>query len=196
MTGPPVVGAVLCGGASRRMGRDKAFVELEGLPFACRVDAALRAGGAERVVAVGGDADRLTAIGLAPVPDDHPGEGPLGGVLTALRFCGDALVVVAACDQPWLDGATVGRLIGALAGRADAAAAVPSIAGRRVPLPVVLRGDRAGPALRAGFAAGTRSLLDGLAELRAVEVPGLAPAALRDVDAPEHLRGPGERRPV
>ncbi len=80
-----VLGAVLAG-ASRRMGPgiDKALVEVGGVAMARRVADALRAGGAEPVVAVGGDRSALGRIGLDGVDDRHPGEGPLGGVCTAL----------------------------------------------------------------------------------------------------------------
>ncbi|MBA3282918.1 MAG: NTP transferase domain-containing protein, partial [Acidimicrobiia bacterium] len=45
-TCPVVTGAVLCGGASRRMGEPKALVEIDGQPLAARVAAALAAAGA------------------------------------------------------------------------------------------------------------------------------------------------------
>ena len=48
-------GAVLCGGASRRMGTDKAFVEVGGQPMAERVAAALEEAGCAPVVFVGGE---------------------------------------------------------------------------------------------------------------------------------------------
>ncbi|HLM64354.1 MAG TPA: molybdenum cofactor guanylyltransferase [Acidimicrobiales bacterium] len=87
--GPPTFGAaVLCGGASRRMGQDKAFLVVEGEAMVVRVARALRGAGAGEVVAVGGDAAGLRGLGLAHLPDDHPGDGPLGGVLTALRLVG------------------------------------------------------------------------------------------------------------
>jgi molybdopterin-guanine dinucleotide biosynthesis protein A len=70
------------------MGRDKAFVVVDGEPMVVRVARALQGAGAAEVVAVGGDEAGLSAVGLAHLPDDHPGEGPLGGVLTALRLVG------------------------------------------------------------------------------------------------------------
>ncbi|HEV7719921.1 MAG TPA: NTP transferase domain-containing protein, partial [Iamia sp.] len=109
------VGAVLCGGASRRMGRDKALVPIDGVALARRVADALVAGGCVRVLAVGGDAAALAALGLEPVLDRWPGEGPLGGLATALSATdeGDRLVL-APCDllHP---SAVVAALLGALA---------------------------------------------------------------------------------
>src|SRR5690606_29827571 len=79
-------GAVLTGGARRRMGRDKALIEIDGRAMAVIVAATLVEAGCEPVVAVGGDAEQLTGLGLAFVPDVEPGAGPLGGVVGALEW--------------------------------------------------------------------------------------------------------------
>ncbi|WP_434127450.1 molybdenum cofactor guanylyltransferase, partial [Enterococcus faecium] len=56
-------GAVLTGGDSRRMGTDKALIEVDGGPLARRVANALRAAGADPVIAVGGDLEALGDLG-------------------------------------------------------------------------------------------------------------------------------------
>ena len=66
------------------MGRDKALLLVEGVPMAQRVAEALRAAGATEVLAIGGDAPALTALGLHLRPDDRPGDGPLPATITAL----------------------------------------------------------------------------------------------------------------
>lgn len=81
-----MVGAVLAGGASRRMGTDKALVPVDGEPMVARVVAALGAAGAKTVVLVGASREVADAVGLATVPDDDPGSGPLGGLSTALAW--------------------------------------------------------------------------------------------------------------
>lgn len=107
---PAIAGAVLTGGASRRMGRDKATLRVDGSAMARRVADALVEAGCHPVVAVGGTATQLATLGLRVVDDTWPGEGPLGAIIVALRDAGGA-VLVAACDLPWLDGATVRQLI-------------------------------------------------------------------------------------
>ena len=78
-------GAVLCGGQSRRFGRDKATYLHNGTPLAKISLLALREAGASEVFSIGGDADALADMGFRAVPDEHPGEGPLGGIICALR---------------------------------------------------------------------------------------------------------------
>ena len=181
-------GVVLTGGASRRMGRDKALLAIGDppTPLALRVAGALRDGGCPEVTCVGGDQRGLEAIGLDAITDDHPGLGPLGGVLTGLRHARLALVVVLGCDLPWIDGATVRGLITALAARSSAAVAVPQVDGRlQVHAAAYRRSAR--PALAAAFDAGERSLTRALAGLEVVTVEHLDPRALADVDSPDDL---------
>jgi molybdenum cofactor guanylyltransferase len=95
------------------MGGDKALVEVDGSPMVLRVATALADAGCDPVLAVGGDAAALAALGLSVLADRWPGEGPLGAIITALmRDSVPAVPVVAvACDLPWLDGATVRQLM-------------------------------------------------------------------------------------
>ena len=183
-----LAGAVLCGGASRRMGRDKALIEIEGRPMALRVADALRLAGADPVIAVGGDIEALSAVGLAVVPDDDPGAGPLNGVASALRGLPDAdLVAVVACDLLHPDPGAVRRLVAALRDDPDAGAAVPEIGGRlHWHHAVWRRGALA--AIDASLGAGRRALRDALAEGPSVRVVvGLPPEAVADADTPADL---------
>jgi molybdenum cofactor guanylyltransferase len=85
-----LLGAVLAGGASMRMGTDKADVEIAGRTFLERV-ATVVAGVADRVVVLGGD-----HAGYESWPDSAPGAGPLTGVATALdRMTEDRALVLA-----------------------------------------------------------------------------------------------------
>ena len=61
-------GAVLCGGASRRMGRDKALVDVDGVAMAERVARALDAAGCAAVRFIGGDARRWRRSGGPSCP--------------------------------------------------------------------------------------------------------------------------------
>lgn len=102
-----VVGAILTGGESRRMGADKATVELDGIPMGQRVAAALDDAGVE-VVTVGG----VTRIeGYESIPDPPGMHGPLAGLMSALEYAASRPVFTVAVDQPLLRTATVRNLI-------------------------------------------------------------------------------------
>lgn len=138
------------------MGETKALVEVDGVAMAQRVAEALRAGGVERVVLVGGDHSMRARLGIDGVEDRWPGLGPLGGLATAALDAGsafpdsggDVIVVVAACDQPGLSADVIARLVGALAaaGPEVVAAAPVGPDGRRHPFPSAWWA-RSGPAL-------------------------------------------------
>lgn len=155
------------------MGRDKATIEVDGSTMAARVAAALRAAGAAEVALVGGEA--------GDVPDEHPGEGPLGGVLTALGWSGGRTVVVAPCDLATPDPAAFAAL----------AAAAPAVPALDRPLPLALPGSAAA-VLADAFAAGERSLRRAVAALPGLAVVAVAPAAVADADLPADLP-PGAR---
>lgn len=100
-----VVGVILAGGASTRMGTDKALFELHGRSMAEWVADAM--GGFDHVVVVG----RSRGLaGLESVSDLHPGAaGPLSGLQTALAVFRSPLVLVAV-DQPLVRAETLARL--------------------------------------------------------------------------------------
>ena len=184
-------GVVLAGGQSSRMGRDKAFVEVGDRALASIAADALRGAGAVEVMAVGGDRDRLAALGLDVRPDDHPGEGPLGAIVTALGLADplsspDGIVMVLACDMPRIDAATVSAVVAALQARPDADGAVPTLDGRRQILTAAYR-TRLRPHLAAAFAAGERAPRRALEGAVIVEVDDLDPERLADVDRPDDL---------
>ncbi len=169
------------------MGRDKALLEVGGLPLAVRVARALDAAGASRVVAIGGDGAALRASGLETVPDDDPGEGPLGGILTAFELASDGVVVVLACDLPAASGPAIDAVVTALSHAPRAAVAWPELDGRAQPLHAAWRVALAGPVLQQAFDAGERSLLRASSALSLVVVHDLPRAALHDADRPEDL---------
>jgi molybdopterin-guanine dinucleotide biosynthesis protein A len=176
------------------MGEPKALVEVDGVPMAARVAAALRAGGCERVVLVGGDPGWADLLGLDAVPDRWPGEGPLAGTATALLAAQDGIVVVAACDQPWLDGPTVDALVGAVTGHdAHDVAVGLDDDGRPLPFPAAWRA-RCAPGLVDLVEAGERRAGAGPRSVRHIAV-AVGPEQVRDVDRPADLApGPADDR--
>jgi molybdenum cofactor guanylyltransferase len=168
------------------MGTDKALIEVAGVAMGERVARALAAGGCESVAFVGGDRDQLARFGR-PVHDDlWPGEGPLGGVLTALASTGADGVLAAACDLPFLDGATVARLLAAARGGGERRVdVVVATAGRLEPA-LAWWSASASAEIRRQWELGRRALHEVIAALRSVEVP-VDPAVLHNVNAPADL---------
>jgi molybdopterin-guanine dinucleotide biosynthesis protein A len=167
------------------MGQDKALLERDGVALARRVAMALYEAGASCVTAVGGDETGLQAAGLLTTEDHFPGEGPLGGIVTAMREAApNAIVLVAPCDLVTPDAA----LFEALADAATGDRVVAPVAdGRRHPIPSAWPAATR-PTVEAAFLAGERSparLLDGMAVL---EVP--ITGDLRDADEPSDLLEP------
>ncbi len=180
-----VAGAVLVGGRSRRMGRDKALVEIGGVPMIRRVADVLVANGCRPVVAIG-PAD--LAAGLEAVADEHPGQGPLGGILTALHAVAPRPVLVVACDLPWLDTATVSAVLAATYEAVESEESVDvimAVAERREPLCAVWM-PASIIAVERAFAAGERAVHRVAAGLAVVEVL-VGAHALINVNAPEDL---------
>lgn len=125
--------AVLCGGASSRMGRDKATLRYRGEPLALRVARALGACFAR--VRLVGKAGALPELGLETIVDRSPEHASLVGVHAALAACEASAVFVAACDLPDVDP----RLALALAALAptDGDADVIAPVGPRGPEPLL-----------------------------------------------------------
>ncbi len=173
------------------MGRDKALLVVDGRPMARRVADAATEAGAASVVAVGGDAAALRAIGLDPRTDDRPGEGPLPAVAAALAASDRDLVLLLACDLVAPSPVAMAAVVQALDADPTADLAVPvDGAGHPQWLHAAWR-TRTAPALSAAVAAGTRSLAVVAARLSVREVRGLDPSAMRDADRPEDLPGAG-----
>ena len=146
-----VVGLLLAGGQSRRMGGgDKALRQLGGVTLLERVAARLRPQVAALVLNANGDPARFAGFELPVVADSIPGfAGPLAGVLAGLDWAAAhrpdcAFVASVATDAPFFPPDLVSRLSRALsAGGADLACAAS--AGRAHPVfglwPVRLRED-------------------------------------------------------
>jgi len=182
-----VVGLVLCGGASRRMGRDKATLPFGGEVLAARVRRVLREVTPDvRLVARHGQALPLDG---PIVRDPAEGMGPLAAVALGLAAAPDALVVVVACDLPLLRADVVRHLVALAEGHE---AVVPDIGGQPVPDCAVYDARVAAGVAAALVAGGERRLRALAARLRTRSVDEAAlraidPAldSLRDCDTPE-----------
>jgi len=148
---PPVVGLLLAGGLSRRMGGgDKCLRPLGGRTILARIIECVRPQVAHLVLNANGDAGRFADYGLPVVPDSIAGfAGPLAGVLAGLDWAAANAgncpwVVTVPTDAPFLPADLVARLLAETA-RVGAVMACAASAGRHHPVvglwPVRLRAE-------------------------------------------------------
>lgn len=133
MTVPDLSVLILAGGRSRRMGQDKVWLMLDGVPLVERV--------VQRVLPVAGEvlfsanaparfealAAALRDQGIASqvVADLYPGAGPLAGIHAGLAAAHHDIVLALAADMPFVNLALIAGMVG-LAPGFDAV--VPQIA--------------------------------------------------------------------
>ena len=158
-----IAGYVLAGGGSTRFGQDKALVEFDGKPMLARMVELLRGvTKSTKVVAVRG---KYEAFGVELVEDRWPGEGPLGGIITALEdTAGSARRsewnLIVSCDMPFLTREWLTFLCERPA-KSEAYVVLPHSGHGPEPLCACYRRDAAG-ALRAAFEIGVRKVTLGL----------------------------------
>lgn len=185
-----LTGFVLAGGSSRRMGRPKAMLLIEGETMLERQIRLLRSV-ARRVVVVGGSLEYSTKFDVPVAPDVVSGRGPLAGINTALLQTRTEFNLVLGCDLPFVNRC----LLGFLAAHAIAAGSdvtVPrSREGRVEPLCAVYR-RRALHAIRTSLAAGQNKLSNFFPKVRCVFIPwsdlaraGFQPSVFDNMNTPE-----------
>jgi molybdopterin-guanine dinucleotide biosynthesis protein A len=164
----------MAGGRSRRMGQDKAWLELgDGRPIVRRViDVLMEV--ADEVLIVANDPRYLT-LGPRVVPDRFPDGGALGGIATGVDAAAHPTVLVAACDMPFLR-AGLWRLLLSHAGEADVV--IPRVGGEYETLHAVYGKDCV-PAMERALAAGRMRVISFFDEVR---VRAVDEAELRAVD--------------
>jgi molybdenum cofactor guanylyltransferase len=181
-----ISGYVMAGGKSKRFGQDKARVTLGGemmLTRVCRLVNEVT--GSVSVVA--DRESRYADSDVWVVEDRWPGDGPLGGIVTALLATAETdggrdWNLIVSCDMPFLTREWLTYLIGrALASKAQVV--LPHSAAGPEPLCACWRTDVA-ETLRRAFERGVRKVTEGIALLRS-EV--LDESAWKRFDSAERL---------
>ncbi|MCK6628692.1 MAG: molybdenum cofactor guanylyltransferase [Anaerolineae bacterium] len=109
--------AILAGGQSKRMGRDKAFLEVGGRPVIERVIGQVQTLTDDLFISTNSP-EKYAHLGLPLVPDIYPDKAALGGLYSVIQAARHAHVLVVACDMPFLKVALLQYLID-LAPQAD-----------------------------------------------------------------------------
>jgi molybdopterin-guanine dinucleotide biosynthesis protein A len=162
-------GYVLAGGASSRFGNDKALAEFGGKAMLALMLRLIGVSGVGETNVIGA-AEKYGRFGTPCVEDKWPGEGPLGGVITALRNTERSSGqrdwnLIVSCDMPFLTREWLRYLVErALA--SDAQVVLAHSAHGPEPLCACWKTD-AVETLQRAFEDGVRRVTEGIALLRA-----------------------------
>jgi molybdopterin-guanine dinucleotide biosynthesis protein A len=158
------------------MGRDKAGLPYQGGTLAGAV--------ARAVESVAGTATLVGNPELGGIPDLYPGEGPLGGILTALSHSTAEWNLIVACDMPEITPVFLRGLLDA-AERAGCDVLLPcGPSGRPEPLCAVYRRS-ARETIQRHFAQGVRKVTAALEGLAVVRLDVAEALSFQNVNTPE-----------
>lgn|GEM_PF-38885 len=191
---PGVTGVILAGGASARMGSNKALLPYRGGRFIEAIHRQL-AELFDEVILVTNNPEQYAFLPCRKVPDLFPGMGALAGIHSGLSHSANPAIFAVACDMPYLNA----DLIRHLAGRADRGGVlIPESHGGLEPLHAVY-GKGCLAAIEATLLTGERRIVSffdrtNVNKVNAEEVAGFDPAfaSFSNVNTPEEyfrLRG-------
>lgn len=169
-----ITGVILVGGKSRRMGQDKAFLMIEGLPVIERIIQTLQCC-FKQLLLVGDRPERFVQHHLPVVPDIYPGSS-LGGLYTGLHTAKTDRIFVTSCDIPFPNSGLI-KLICADTEPYDAV--IPATQGGPEPL-FGLYHKACLPAMQAALEAGNFRIT---ALLQQLQIKTIAPEQMGQIDA-------------
>ncbi len=133
MVGEPLTILILAGGQSRRMGRDKAWLELDGSPLVARLARRVLPLAAEMIFSAA-EPERFHPLAAElPVPaqvvaDRQAGGGPVAGLYAGISASHHDVVLALATDLPFVNVALLQHMVDRAPGYD---AVVPQVSGRR-----------------------------------------------------------------
>jgi molybdenum cofactor guanylyltransferase len=178
------LGAILAGGGGRRIGGDKAIVELQGRPLISYPLQAMRQALGQVAILAKVDTRLPDVSGVTVWIEPEARRHPLVGITQALALADGRPVIVCGGDLPFVTPALVRRLAQANPGRAPAVIACTQ--GALQPLLGCYQ-RRALPLLMAQSGAATGPVNDAIAAIEPVLLEVDDPDELFDVDSPDDL---------
>jgi molybdopterin-guanine dinucleotide biosynthesis protein A len=180
---PNLEAFLLVGGRSSRMGRDKALLELNGVPLVQRAASILAPLVAKITLVTSADPSRnsentyrYSNFGFFTLADRWPNAGPLGGIATALGAAQSPSCLILACDMPFVTNEWITYLLGQIAEserKTDASVRteviIPETERGLEPLCAIYRASCA-PILAAALDSGVRKVTDALAHLKQMRI--------------------------
>lgn len=185
-----ILGVVLAGGRSKRMGEDKASLLWDEKPLWRRQAELLREAGLETAISIRPDQE---LPGMADgefelIPDAYEDAGPLAGFLSAWAKHADHAILAIACDLPLLDLRTVEHLLAQRNPECFATAYISANDGLPEPLCAIYE-PTARAMMEDSLAADRRCprkiLIQGGEQVQLIELPH--PNALENANTPEEL---------
>ncbi len=184
-----VNGFVLAGGASTRMGQDKATLVLAGETMLARQVRLLRR--VSHSVAVVGPRSGPESLGVPVLPDVLQGRGPLGGIHTGLLHTHAEFSLFLSCDLPYVNARFL-RYLCARALACGADATVPESRERELQTVSAVFRRRALHLVRASLEGGDNAVYRVLRRLRTHVLPwpelaraGFSPRVFDNINTPQ-----------
>ncbi len=175
----PVAGFVLAGGQSRRMGRNKALLEIAGETLLVRTARLVFDVTGSTIVI--GDPDLYIHCGFPVIGDRISGMGPLGGLLTALENTTAEWNLVVACDMPGLTANALRELLAAAENAGSRRCVVPVTNDLPQPLCALYHRDCL-PVVGRAVAAGHLRMQDLVKQIDSVPAFGFDPQVFENVN--------------
>jgi molybdenum cofactor guanylyltransferase len=125
---------ILAGGQSRRMGSDKAWVQVDGEPLLKRTVELARLLPVEEILISGKAGSDYSAVGCPVLLDIKGGIGPLAGIERGLAAVKSPWLLVLAVDLPQMTAQFIRKLIGQCGSQTGV---VPEVQGHLEPLAAV-----------------------------------------------------------
>ena len=186
-----VTAIVLCGGNGSRLGaEDKTLVPVRGRPLVSYTIDGLAPQVGRVILSCGRDPAPYAALGHEVVADAHPGDGPLGGLASALPVVDSEWILLHPGDTPFPDRGLVTRL----GPTADARGVAAPRTGRQRQHLVLLLSRAMAVELAAYYASGGRAMREWLDEheVRGVDMSDVADSFF-NVNTPADLAACEER---
>src|ERR1700674_419056 len=172
---------VLAGGASRRMGRSKAWLPVDDTNLVRLVVASLAPAFSEVMVAFAEPEQIEELIPYRVVFDRKVSAGPLAGLEAGLSAARNEITFAIACDMPFVTQAVAQIAVAAVQG---SDAAIPRIGGRPEPVCAAYRRS-ALPVITAALDGGRYRAADVVEQVEGTWLEGLDPQLFRSLNTPE-----------
>ncbi|TKJ40454.1 hypothetical protein CEE37_09065 [candidate division LCP-89 bacterium B3_LCP] len=109
-----ITGYILAGGKSSRMGKDKRWLQKDGMTLLERSCNLVESALGNKPIIVGDNFDNDNYYDCEVIPDAAPNKGPLGGLVASLKHCETTWVLILPVDMPDLSVSDLNMLIQAV----------------------------------------------------------------------------------